>query len=213
MTPKPQSDQASARRSPRQARSQHKVGLMLEAALQLLASGDVDSLTTNAVAAKAGVSVGTLYQYFQDKHALLDALAERELAAMSEQALQALQASPTVPGERIRRVVRASLGTYGGNSRVHRRLIEHALTHTGGERLSPLYAHLRQAFVSEGVAVPGEAPLRLSEAQAFVLTHALAGVLRTLAASDAPPPLGEVEDALVMLALSFVGSARRAAIG
>ena len=52
--------------------------------MQLLESGDINTLTTNAVAAKAGVSIGTLYQYFGSKHALLDALVTRELGTMAE---------------------------------------------------------------------------------------------------------------------------------
>lgn len=179
---------------------------MLEAAMQLLEQGDVSALTTNAVAAKAGVSIGSLYQYFKDKQALLDALVERELGEMSEKILQAMATVPMQPGDRIRQIVRAVLGSYGGRSDVHRRLIEHALTHKGGGSLSPLFTQLQQAFSSKGTPGPSDKSVVLSEAQAFVLTHAVAGVLRTLAASSVHPPLRGVEDALVMLVVSYVGS-------
>jgi AcrR family transcriptional regulator len=200
--------QAPARRTPQQVRSFQKVELMLEAAIQLLEQGDVSSLTTNAVAAKAGISIGTLYQYFDDKQALLDALVQRELGAMSEAVLDATKGAPAsaAPGDQIRRIVRSVVGAYGGRSRVHRRLIEHALTRTSGSRLSPLYAQLTEKLSAKGVAGPGGAPQRLSRAQAFVLTHAIAGVLRTLAASDNPPPLREIEDALVQLAMAYLAS-------
>ena len=56
--------------------------------MQLLETGDIASLTTNAVAAKAGVSIGTLYQYFGSKHALLDALVTRELGAMTDKIVE-----------------------------------------------------------------------------------------------------------------------------
>ena len=184
---------------------------MLEAAIQLLEQGDVASLTTNAVAARAGVSIGTIYQYFDDKQALLDALMERELGAMSAQILDAAQGDASgEPGERIRRLVRAVLGAYGGRSRVHRRLIEHALSRPSGGRLAPLYAQLAEAMTSTGVSEPGKPPQRISRAQAFVLTHAVGGVLRTLAASESTPPLREVEDALVQLATSYIASLRAA---
>ena len=74
MTQKLADDFVLERRKPRQARSQHKVELMLEAAMRLLAESDVGALTTNAVAAKAGVSIGTLYQYFAHRDAIIDAL-------------------------------------------------------------------------------------------------------------------------------------------
>lgn len=178
--------------------------------MQLLEEGEVEALTTNAVAARAGVSIGTLYQYFHDKQALLDTLAERELATMSTQVLGALQAPPAAPGDRVRGVVHAVLGAYGGRSQVHRRLIRHALAHSGGGRLSPLYEQLQRAFTVQGASAPVGQGVRLSEAQAFVLTHAMAGVLRTLAGSAARPPLRQVEDALVLLAGSYVDAVRRA---
>ena len=59
--------------------------------MQLLETVEIDQLTTNAVAAKAGVSIGTLYQYFDSKHALLDALVISELGAMTDKIVQSLK--------------------------------------------------------------------------------------------------------------------------
>lgn len=178
--------------------------------MRLLDADATAALTTNAVAAKAGVSIGTLYQYFDDRDALLDALAARELGAMSEQVAAALVApAPVLPGERVRRVVRAVVGAYGGRSRVHRRLMAHALTRGDGGRLSPLYAQLMEMFTTRGVAAPGGDATALTPAQAFVLTHATAGVLRTLAASDDAPPLADIEDALVRLVVGYVADIGR----
>lgn len=72
-------DGPPTRRAPCQARALHKVELILEAATRLLDAGDLSILATNAVAERAGVSIGTLYPYFKDKQAILDALALREL--------------------------------------------------------------------------------------------------------------------------------------
>ena len=67
-------DPEVARRTPKQDRSRHKIGLIFEATMQLLDDVEIPELTTNAIAAKAGISIGTLYQYFDDKGAILDAL-------------------------------------------------------------------------------------------------------------------------------------------
>ena len=58
----------------RQARAAETVAAILEATAQILEAGGLPALTTNAVAARAGVSIGTLYQYFDDKNAILLAL-------------------------------------------------------------------------------------------------------------------------------------------
>ena len=53
----------------------------MEAAAQILERRGPAGFNTNEVAERAGVSIGTLYQYFADKHALLAAAARRELGA------------------------------------------------------------------------------------------------------------------------------------
>jgi AcrR family transcriptional regulator len=69
----------SARKKPRQARSAVTVDAIFEATIQVLLAEGVHRLTTTRVAERAGVSVGTMYQYFPHKQALLYALNERYL--------------------------------------------------------------------------------------------------------------------------------------
>lgn len=68
------------RRSPRQARSRATYDAILEAASQILERDGLGAFNTNAVAGRAGVSVGTLYQYFPNKEAVLLAAASREFS-------------------------------------------------------------------------------------------------------------------------------------
>lgn len=59
---------------PRQKRSKERVDLILNTAAQLFEERGVAYVTTNEIAAAAGVSIGSLYRYFPDKHAILTAL-------------------------------------------------------------------------------------------------------------------------------------------
>ncbi len=68
---------AAARRTPVQERSAVRVERMLDAAAHLLARTGTEGLTTSSVAREAGVSVGSLYQFFPDLSAVLRALAQR----------------------------------------------------------------------------------------------------------------------------------------
>lgn len=68
------------RKQPRQHRSRSKVEAILAAAADLCAGRGLEALTTNAVAARAGVSIGSLYQYFPGKEALVAALIRAERA-------------------------------------------------------------------------------------------------------------------------------------
>ncbi len=71
------------KRLPVQARSRARVEAILDATEALLAGGDPDAVTVRAVADAAGVPTGTIYQFFDDKPALLQALAVRYVAATS----------------------------------------------------------------------------------------------------------------------------------
>jgi AcrR family transcriptional regulator len=72
------------RKTPVQARSTASVEAILEATLQVLLDVGKERLTTTKVALRAGVSVGTLYQYFPNKSALLQAALKRHLSEVSD---------------------------------------------------------------------------------------------------------------------------------
>jgi AcrR family transcriptional regulator len=72
------------RKLPVQARSKHTIDAIFEATVQVLLVGGVGKLTTTKVADRAGVSVGTLYQYFANKNVLLAALLELHLIEVVE---------------------------------------------------------------------------------------------------------------------------------
>jgi AcrR family transcriptional regulator len=71
------------RKQPVQARSETTVLAIFEASIQVLLSAGYRKLTTTSVAERAGVSVGTLYQYFPNRQSLIRAVLERYLAEMS----------------------------------------------------------------------------------------------------------------------------------
>jgi AcrR family transcriptional regulator len=70
------------RKIPTQRRAVETCAAIVEAAARILETGDSDALNTNRIAERAGVSIGTLYQYFPDKHAILVALIRREREAL-----------------------------------------------------------------------------------------------------------------------------------
>jgi len=72
------------RKSPVQARSAASVDAILDATIQVLLRVGKERLTTTRVALRAGVSVGTLYQYFPNKSALLQAALKRHLGEVTE---------------------------------------------------------------------------------------------------------------------------------
>ena len=90
------------RKRPRQARAQATWDALVEATAQLLVAHGLARLTTNAVAERAGVSIGSLYQYFPNRDALMVALIERQQARQGAALADALAG---LPGATLRATV------------------------------------------------------------------------------------------------------------
>ena len=92
----------SPRKNPRQARSNHLVSAILEAALRVLEGEGAQRFTTARVAEKAGISVGSLYQYFPNKAAILFRLQSDEWERTARQWDAILKDAGTPPLQRLR---------------------------------------------------------------------------------------------------------------
>lgn len=84
------------RRRAKQARAQQTIAVVLEAAAQILQREGYAGATTNRIAERAGVSVGTIYQYFADKEQIFDALIRREIRGLLG-VLQRVEFDPDEP--------------------------------------------------------------------------------------------------------------------
>lgn len=84
------------RRRAKQARAQETIAVVLEAAARVLQRKGYAGATTNLIAERAGVSVGTIYQYFANKEQIFDALIRRELEGLHG-VLQRVTVDPNEP--------------------------------------------------------------------------------------------------------------------
>lgn len=77
-------ERAGIRRAPRQERSRDTVKVVLDAVERVVKREGVDALTTNRIADAAGVSIGSVYQYFPDKRSIFAALHQRHVEQVSQ---------------------------------------------------------------------------------------------------------------------------------
>jgi AcrR family transcriptional regulator len=82
------------RKWPLQARSRATIDAVLAAAAHIIESSGVAGFNTNAVAERAGVSIGSLYQYFPNKDAILVALIERRAEALTHSLVETAAGAP-----------------------------------------------------------------------------------------------------------------------
>lgn len=115
----------TSRKQPVQERSRQTVRAILEATSQVLVQRGYEGATTGAVVERAGVSIGTLYQYFPNKESLVAALINEhvdEVLTLVETALTE-HASDPLPSF-LRAVIKASLDAHRLNPELHKVLIE-----------------------------------------------------------------------------------------
>ncbi|MCX4240351.1 TetR/AcrR family transcriptional regulator [Paraliomyxa miuraensis] len=140
------------RRKPVQARSQQTVAAILEAAARIFERG---SATTNAIARLAGVSIGSLYEYFPNKDAILESLVDRHVADAVARLQRELRAHPpqsTPLDQGVRRLVALMLELHADRPGLHRTLVgwamgmpavQRRLLEAEGRMREPIVAWLR----------------------------------------------------------------------
>jgi len=188
------------RRNPKQARAQATVDAILEAAFQILERDGEARLNTNLIAERAGVSIGTLYQYFEDREAILAAMGQRQVEATRERITQIILSAPETGS--VRAIVQAVMTGITG-SPATRIALSDALFRTRGE------AVLSEQHVMFFDSLSGrlQFTFEMTNEAAFVLTHAVVCLLRAAAAE---PELeldpDALEDELVLLLESYIGA-------
>lgn len=193
------------RKRPTQARAKETVRCILDAAAQIMGREGEEHLTTNRIAERAGCSIGTLYQYFQDREAIQLALIDRERKAIEVRIQTALlEIKPGALEDTIRQIVRILIESFRVKWR-SRRLLALKILQRANNQNGPSTGGVIARYVIEAsrVAVGQHRPL--DETEAFVLTRAITGLLH-YAALEGSPLIGKpaFEDALVRLVLGFL---------
>ncbi|MFZ6713188.1 TetR family transcriptional regulator [Undibacterium sp. TC9W] len=167
--------QVSTRKQPQQVRSAGLVTAILEAAVQVLAQEGVTRFTTARVAERAGVSIGSVYQYFPNKAAILFRLQTDEWQQTTEMLRRILEDTSKPPLERLRTLVHAFI----------RSECEEAETRLALSDAAPLY---RDAPEAQEVKASADRTIELFMAEvlpgASASTRTLAGDLVTATLSS-----------------------------
>ena len=194
------------RRLPAQQRARQTVETILQATAQILVEDGSDRLTTNHLAKKAGFSIGTIYQYFPNREAIVLALIERQREQVRQRVEAVLRSARDGTAEDgIRRIVRVLHESFNLHRLPERRLAQALIRLAAAQGLPTPPNVAVQAIVQIWMENQGTEARPLSESETFVLTRSVIEVLRQ-ATLQASPLLGtpEFEEALVRLLLGFL---------
>ena len=197
------------RRAPRQARALHTLDVILESTAQVVRLEGEAGFSTNRIAARAGVSIGTLYQYVPDKAALLDhwvarwhASTAREIDMVIAKSLSDPNGRPIPVEDMVRALVRPVLFHFA-TSPEQRELIRLAWKHDGTERIieglrriaERLGLQLQPWAAAHGFAIAPE--------HIYLATRTVVGTVR-FASLDRSPMLNSpaFEDGLTRVAVA-----------
>jgi AcrR family transcriptional regulator len=172
------------RRDPKQLRSRQTVEVILDAVVRVLKRDGAPAVTTNRIAEVAGVSIGSVYQYFPDKRAIYTALHDRHSDEMSRLVERTLvEHAAASLATLLRALVEAMIEAHATDPALHELLRE--VPHDDGARDLPtrLRGALRLAISSRASRTP-----RDLERSLFVLTHMI-DALSHAAVHKRPPKL------------------------
>jgi AcrR family transcriptional regulator len=195
------------RKEPNQARSLHLVDSILKSATRLLSREGVDAATTNKIAQVAGVSIGSLYQYFPNREAILARLIERDLRSNEEDFLRRMELLRGLPlDEKITAVVETGYELFMRNRELKRVLFPHAI------RLKRVREVIESrntlAGIMAGLLRDHAHELRVEnpERATYVLGHAVQGLLQTVMISKDPPYTDtEIKAEIVRMVRGYFG--------
>jgi AcrR family transcriptional regulator len=202
------------RKEPVQRRARETVDAILTATERIVREQDFERVTTNEIARLAGVSVGSLYQYFPSKQALIVAVAERReigIARLVEAALSSAESMPLREG--VRTVVTVMLEAHVADRALHRAVSKQVSRMGALERLA---ARKRLFFFTDHIAAFYErrrSELRVPDPQlaAFFVVQTVEAL--TDAIAEHPPACDQerVLDELTTLITNYLSKPAAAA--
>jgi AcrR family transcriptional regulator len=192
------------RRKPRQARARGTCDAIFEAAAQILEREGERAFNTNRLAERAGVSVGTIYQYFPDKEAILVAMSRAEQQRIAAENVR-IAARPLSHNDMLRTSLRRFIRAFDGLPSTRRAVVKAVIAREAAETLGREID--RAAYL-----LP--AKHGMSRLDAFVVTRAVVGAVRAAVLegySGLNTPA--FEDALIRLVRGYqkAGSGQRRA--
>ena len=198
-------------RMPVQARSTCTVEAIFEATVQVLIQLGINQLTTTKVADRAGVSVGTLYQYFPNKNALLSAALERHLSsvvAAVEKACGAAKGQPlkAMAASLVNAFVDAKLSHPDASKALYA-----VASEQGGTDVVARMTQRSQLALCDMLATASDAQFSDLALISYMLATALVGPVQGLLHAAMPPLFAQqVKAQLIVMASAYLQAAGKA---
>jgi AcrR family transcriptional regulator len=202
------STQTSPRRRPVTPQAALTVDAILIACERILEARGPTGLTTNRVAELAGVSIGSLYQYFPNKEALIGALQDRYAEDTLGRIRAVLVGADSLPiADVMTRIAAAVIAAKHAQRPIHRWLIEWRSAAGGQERYRrALDQHVE--LITDVLARRPDVAFEDTYAAAFVIVHAMEGIIEAVSSRTCEVDALRIAEPAVAMVLGFIAAAR-----
>lgn len=195
------------RRAPKQARAQQRVSRILDAAEDLFVEVGFDAATTNQIAARANASIGSLYEFFPNKQALAQALADRYVAQLGAVIEERMVNEPAWTGEQL---VDSIVTALDGFWRRHPAVVPLLRGALGAPALMDAGEQLRLALVGHIEAILLERRRDVDAERALLAAEMAIDMTRTLLERAQAEPVHRRPVVLRELKIAIIGYLRTA---
>ena len=207
MNSKKSPPQSPVRRRPKQERAK----VMVEAALQstqlLLAEIGYEATNTTRIAERAGMSIGSLYQYFSNRDEIIEELQRRhhhETSAILEEAFAEAETMPLE--DAVRRLVRATVDLHQNEPELHRVLTEVVPVSVNAESRATMSEKIDAAQQRLFQRLANELPIRNITATALIIRETVEGSIHRAVLHGHPAYIEIVADEVVRMVISYLRS-------
>lgn len=196
-------DRFRQRKQPKQERAAETRQRILDAAAHVFAECGYAAGTTNRIAERAGVSIGSFYQYFPNKDAVLRALMDAHVDAGAALLAERLAAGlPQRLDDTLRLFVRATIDNHRDSPRLHRVLFEEAPR--APEFLARIH-ELEHFSVNMAAQLLEKHPgVRAAQLNAQIVVATIDSLVHRLVTSEDPVDFDELEDEIVVLLSAYL---------
>lgn len=204
----PKKVKTTARKAPQQKRAMATLEALMTATARILVQKGYEGATTNHIAVAAGISVGSLYQYFPNKEALVAELVERQMTEEMEvlsRVLPALRGGPLREG--VRKLLDAMLEIHRRDPALRRIIIEQVPRVGRLAKMLDLQSQIAQVIRNHLEERCEEIRPRDLDMAAFILVHSVEAVIHG-SVYKRPEYLGREKfvEELTELVVSYLGA-------
>lgn len=171
---------AAMRKAPRQARSRATVEAIIIAGARILDARGWPGFTTNEVASVAGVSIGSLYQYFPNKIALIDAIRQQHFDDVLA-VLRRAGESSRGPKRRVEDLVTDMIAIHDEHPALHRTLLDLPCSEEAQSSVDAFHDAYLRGYGAVMAAYQGTAGAKVDAVRVQVLSSAVEGVIHNAA--------------------------------